>query len=89
MKVSGVGKFSFLSIVDDCIFYDFEKVFVGKSVTKTFIIQNPSLVYVILLIHRLMPSLLLKDLSPKMYHVLNFRLMLELYLQINNWRSLY
>jgi hypothetical protein len=44
MKVSGVGKFSFLSIVGNCILYNFEKIFVGKSATKTFTLQNPSLV---------------------------------------------
>jgi hypothetical protein len=47
MKISGIGKFSFLSIVDDCRLYEFEKIFVGKSVSKTFTIQNPSLVILI------------------------------------------
>lgn len=44
MKITGVGKFSFLSIVNDIRLYDFERVFVGKSASKTFVIQNPSLV---------------------------------------------
>ena len=44
MKISGLGKFSFISIENDCKFFDFESVFVGKSASKTFVLQNPSLV---------------------------------------------
>ena len=80
LKISGVGKFSFLSIgKEDCIF-NFESVFVGKSVSKTFTLQNPSLVKNdFLLKHRLKLNFQLKVLNWNRNRILNFQRILELF----------
>jgi hypothetical protein len=44
LHVSGVGKFSHLSIQGDSKQFDFGRVFVGKSIEKSFNLENASLV---------------------------------------------